>query len=184
MLHFSYSNVDDYRVLDDPSCIRSTPLFVGAAGGDLRLQPDSPGVDTGTSVGAPADDIDGILRPQGAGFDMGAYELAATIITLSSFGATPANNETTVLWTTSSEIDNAGFNLYRAEGEGQYVRINHNLIPAEGAPAEGASYEFVDEDVQNRIQYSYLLEDVDINGVSTMHGPVNALPRLIYGIGK
>ena len=32
--------------------------------------------------------------------------------------------------------------------------------------------------------YCYKLEDIDLNGNSTMHGPANATPRLIYGIGK
>jgi hypothetical protein len=27
-------------------------------------------------------------------------------------------------------------------------------------------------------------EDIDLNGNSTMHGPVSAVPRQIYGIGR
>jgi len=49
------------------------PLFVNALD-DLRLQDDSPCIDSGTSEGAPATDIEGVARPQGGGFDMGAYE--------------------------------------------------------------------------------------------------------------
>jgi hypothetical protein len=30
----------------------------------------------------------------------------------------------------------------------------------------------------------YKLEDIDLNGTSTMHGPVSAKPSRIYGIGK
>jgi hypothetical protein len=41
---------------------------------------------------------------------------------------------------------------------------------------------FVDEDVENRRRYWYLLEDVDLDGVGTLHGPVSATPRLIYGL--
>ncbi|MBL7178005.1 MAG: C10 family peptidase [Desulfobacteraceae bacterium] len=50
------------------------PLFVG--GGDYRLAAGSPCIDTGTSSGAPNTDIDGNPRPQGSGYDMGAYEFA------------------------------------------------------------------------------------------------------------
>ena len=90
-----------------------------------------------------------------------------------------------MVWETKSEIDNAGFNIYRAESEdGEYVKINDNLILAAGSPTEGASYKFVDGDVNNRKTYYYKLEDIDLNGVSTMHGPVSATPRLIYGIIK
>jgi hypothetical protein len=105
-----------------------------------------------------------------------------TLIELSSFVTTPKSRKVTVEWTTESEIDNAGFNLYRAESEdGEYIQINEGLIPAEGSPTEGASYEFFDEGVKNRRTYYYKLEDIDLNGVSTMHGPVSATPRLIYG---
>lgn len=54
--------------------LSSDPLFVDAANGDLRLQAGSPCIDTGTADGAPSTDILGITRPQGAGYDMGAYE--------------------------------------------------------------------------------------------------------------
>lgn len=50
------------------------PLFVDAANGNLQLQAGSPCIDTGTAAGAPDADILGILRPQGGGYDMGAYE--------------------------------------------------------------------------------------------------------------
>ncbi len=102
-----------------------------------------------------------------------------TVIDLSGFEAVPGNRIVALIWSTASEIDNAGFNIYRAEG-GQYVRINEELIPAEGSATEGAVYEFVDEDVRNRKTYTYRLEDIDLNGVSTLHGPVSATPRLVY----
>lgn len=103
-----------------------------------------------------------------------------TLITLSSFDAIPDSRKVTLAWTTESEIDNAGFNVYRAEASGEYVQINADIVPAQGSATSGSTYEFVDEDVQNRITYSYKLEDIDINGAATLHGPVSATPRLIY----
>ncbi len=38
---------------------------------DYRLQPGSPAIDAGTSVGAPVVDIEGPPRPFGAGIDIG-----------------------------------------------------------------------------------------------------------------
>jgi hypothetical protein len=108
-----------------------------------------------------------------------------TLITLSAFNAIPKSNKVILQWSTESEIDNAGFNLYRSESEnGNYTKINSSLIPAKGSSTQGASYEFTDNNVQNRKTYYYKLEDIDLNGNSTMHGPVSATPRLIYGIGK
>ncbi|MEW6607183.1 MAG: choice-of-anchor Q domain-containing protein [bacterium] len=57
--------------------IDADPLFVGA--GDYHLTPDSPCIDTGTSTGAPPDDIDGDIRPQGPAYDMGSDEYVEEI---------------------------------------------------------------------------------------------------------
>ena len=108
-----------------------------------------------------------------------------TLINLSSFDATPKSKSINLYWTTESETDNAGFNLYRAATEdGNYIKINDSLIPAQGTSTQGASYEFIDNNVQNRKTYWYKLEDIDLNGISTMHGPVSATPRWFYWIGK
>ena len=54
--------------------IDADPKFVDAANEDYHLQQGSPCIDTGTPSGAPATDLEGNPRPQGAGYDMGAYE--------------------------------------------------------------------------------------------------------------
>ena len=101
-----------------------------------------------------------------------------TLIVLSSFSAAQQSKDVKITWSTASEINNAGFNIYRAEVEnGEYVKINPSLIPAEGSPTQGATYQFIDEDVQYRKTYFYKLEDIDLNGTSTMQGPVSAEPR-------
>jgi hypothetical protein len=50
-------------------------------GGDYHLQPGSPCIDAGTSIGTPTTDIEGFARPCSNGVDIGAYE----------FGQCPAN---------------------------------------------------------------------------------------------
>jgi hypothetical protein len=108
-----------------------------------------------------------------------------TLVSLIDFNAIPGNSTVNLVWSTASEIDNAGFNIYRAESEdGEYVKINDFMIPAQGSSTEGAFYEFVDKAVRNRKTYYYKLEDIDLNGNSTMHDPVSARPRLIFGIFK
>jgi hypothetical protein len=52
--------------------IDTAPLFVDTANGDYHLQVRSPCIDAGTSVGAPATDLEG--TPRDAAPDMGAYE--------------------------------------------------------------------------------------------------------------
>jgi hypothetical protein len=42
--------------------------------GNYRLQSTSPAVNKGIATSAPTTDIDGIARPRGGAFDIGAYE--------------------------------------------------------------------------------------------------------------
>lgn len=53
--------------------VNADPRFVNVAAGDYHLATGSPAIDAGKNVGV-ATDLDGIARPQGAGFDIGAYE--------------------------------------------------------------------------------------------------------------
>jgi hypothetical protein len=50
-------------------------LFVDPAHFDFHLRPDAiEAIDTGSTLLAPAVDLDGIARPQGGGVDVGCYE--------------------------------------------------------------------------------------------------------------
>lgn len=95
-----------------------------------------------------------------------------TAIELVSFAArASADGNVTLTWKTATEVDNAGFNLYRAGSKGgNYTKVNNTLIPAKGNATSGARYRFVDEPGEGTFYYQ--LEDVDYNGKSTMHGPV------------
>lgn len=97
-----------------------------------------------------------------------------TAVTLVSFTADIHDDGQVILnWKTATEIDNAGFNLYRAtDPRGPWTQINGSLIPAQGDMVTGANYRF--EDNPGSGTFYYRLEDVDFNGVSTFHGPVQA----------
>jgi hypothetical protein len=111
--------------------------------------------------------------------------ICETVIELSSMKAVLANGNVMIQWSTESEIDNAGFNIYRSKSEdGEYLKINDALMPAKGTPTKGASDEYTDYGLRNGRTYYYKLEDVDLNGVSTMHEVVKATPRWIYSFFK
>ena len=75
-----------------------------------------------------------------------------------------------ISWTTSREIDNLGFDILRSRFEdGTYTKITKELVPAD---SEG-KYLFTDQDIQVGIRYYYKLEDVNLNGVRTEHGPIS-----------
>jgi hypothetical protein len=99
-----------------------------------------------------------------------------TAITLSSFTAQAGKGSVTINWRTETEINNAGFNIYRAESiDGTIVKINGDvLIPAEGSGIQGASYQFIDTAMKNRFKtYLYILEDVEFDGDTELHGPIS-----------
>jgi hypothetical protein len=58
-------------VVADHNAFEEAELFET---GTLTLRDGSPAIDAGNQTGAPAVDITGIARPQGAGIDIGAYE--------------------------------------------------------------------------------------------------------------
>jgi hypothetical protein len=111
------------------------------------------------------------------------YSGEATAINLSSFTATLSKRSIILEWVTESEIDNAGFNVYRADSaNGEYVKINSSLIPAKGTSTSGASYQYVDENIRMRRTYYYKLEDIDIHGASSLHVPVSATARIFQNL--
>jgi hypothetical protein len=135
---------------------------------------------TWTNVGAVTLEIDGRATPDlDITIDLVAVGPAPTAVDLVSFTATPARSTIRVEWETATEIDNLGFNLYRAESAGgPWTQLNESLIPTQmpGSPA-GAVYTFEDSNVQMGVTYFYRLEDVDVHGQSTFHGPVDATLR-------
>lgn len=50
------------------------PKFANVGALDFHLQPGSPSIDSGTTLGSVTDDYDGTKRPQGAGYDLGGFE--------------------------------------------------------------------------------------------------------------
>jgi len=115
------------------------------------------------------------------GWAPGEYTGDPTSVELVSFEASAIKNAVNLEWLTASELDNAGFNLYRADAaEGDYMKINSAMIPAEGDAFHGADYLYVDRDVSRGETYYYKLEDVSIHGTSSFNGPVDAtVPELV-----
>lgn len=78
-----------------------------------------------------------------------------------------------VEWSTETEVDTVGFNLYRATApEGPFVQINDELIPSAADPLVGGRYVYTDSEVIAGQVYYYELEDIDASGVRTRHGPI------------
>ncbi len=108
---------------------------------------------------------------------------APTKITLQSFSAhTGADkngaNRVVLTWKTGGEAHNLGFNVYR-DLNGNRVRMNPSVIAGSALLMNGAlpkhagrSYAWIDPSA-GVTGASYWLEDIDVNGARTMHGPVS-----------
>ena len=71
----------------------------------------------------------------------------------------------TVTWETASEVNTAGFLLYRGEtGDGPFELIVDTPIAARGDPLVGPSYEYHDRQVSWGGRYFYQLEEVERSG--------------------
>ncbi len=56
----------------------SSPFFANPSEADFHLRENSPAIDSGSSIDAPSDDFDENSRPQGTGYDLGAFEFMGT----------------------------------------------------------------------------------------------------------
>jgi uncharacterized repeat protein (TIGR01451 family) len=110
------------------------------------------------------------------------WPIGPTAVRLVSFTAAAVDGRVIVVWETASEIDNLGFNLYRSDVlPGSRVQLNSSLIPSRvPGSSMGATYSWEDGDVEIGEEYFYWLEDIDIYGIRTLHGPAEV--RVLYNI--
>jgi hypothetical protein len=74
-------NVADPDVTGGCGTVNATPLFVNAALLDFHLQAASPAVNAGVTLSSVPTDKDGVARPQGLAYDIGAYERTGADVT-------------------------------------------------------------------------------------------------------
>jgi len=76
-------------------------------------------------------------------------------------------------WETASELNTAGFNVYRGETKEKIeTRLNSQLLPPATDPLRGKIYKFVDPDAKPGNTYYYLVEEVDLSGSKQNFGPL------------
>jgi len=100
---------------------------------------------------------------------------SSTAVDLAAFHAyVQADGSTSLEWNTHEESRNLGFNLYREDASGRH-RVNPSLVAGSGLLLRGSkpqhaakAYRWIDP--QGGAS-SYWIEDLDVNGSRTMHGP-------------
>jgi hypothetical protein len=174
--------------------VSQTFSFVNAGSNDYLLAAGDTGaqgngenlvVDTYLPVN---DDIIGNYRPGGNGsqstgnWDIGANQrVSATVVNLISFTATEYKEGVYLRWQTGYEADNLGFHVYREGSDRQLYLLTPEMIAGSALLAgsktvmtAGRHYEWWDTSVTGGAQASeqkYWIEDVDLSGKRTMHGP-------------
>ncbi len=81
-------------------------------------------------------------------------------VELSSFASTVSGNAVTLNWSTSSELNNSGFDIERSTGN-QWTKIG--FVLGNGTTSSNSDYSFTDRNL-NSGNYNYRLKQTDFNG--------------------
>ncbi|MGD9900325.1 MAG: FlgD immunoglobulin-like domain containing protein [Calditrichaceae bacterium] len=107
---------------------------------------------------------------------------ASLPVELTSFKASHVSDGIQIEWVTESELENTGYNIYRAAGsdtlqpgESEFIKINQKLIPGAGNSSSKNVYTFLDSKIMENTNYWYMLEDISYSGARTSHKPVYIL---------
>ncbi|MBI5652675.1 MAG: hypothetical protein HZC40_19855 [Chloroflexi bacterium] len=109
----------------------------------------------------------------------------ALVVLLFLSACAPAPARIIVEWTTATEINTAGFNLYRGtRAEGPFDKVNAQLIAASPDAITGGKYRYEDTTVIAGQTYYYELEDVEFGGKTERHGPIIITAPGVFGIAE
>jgi len=103
-------------------------------------------------------------------------------IELSSFYASPGDQQATLYWSTQSEINNLGFYLLRSTDGVNFERVNQGLVEGQGTSDARHDYSYVDKGLTNGVTYTYKVIDVDMAGIQRAHGPIQVTPQASTGV--
>ena len=105
-------------------------------------------------------------------------------VTLSRFRAEHTDAGVVLKWTTESEVDNAGFYIYRSQTrDGTFKVVNPTLIQGAGTTSERNTYTWKDTTAKPNTVYYYQIEDISHAGVRKQLATVR-LRGLVSASGK
>ncbi|MCG9134120.1 hypothetical protein J5I95_20865 [Candidatus Poribacteria bacterium] len=105
-------------------------------------------------------------------------------VTLSHFRAELTYTGVTLKWITESEVDNAGFYIYRSQTkDGQFKVLNPTIIQGAGTTSERNTYTWTDTTAKPNVAYYYRIEDISHAGVQEQLATVR-MRGLVSASGK
>ncbi|MBI4617489.1 MAG: hypothetical protein HY720_28010 [Planctomycetes bacterium] len=181
--YFIVDDADDLDGLGDNLRLRKLRTENSGSLADLRNFEKRASGDTITfingagAVYGEALDMDGGDGGRDTGLDDIGFGSSPTAVTLLDLAASPREGAALVEWRTGQEVDNLGFNVYRSRfPDRDWIQVNSGLILGLGDSQVGGRYAFLDKTAANGIRWYYLVEDIDVRGTRTLHGPVSAIP--------
>ena len=99
-------------------------------------------------------------------------------VELTSFNATLVEDKIQLEWKTFSEINNAGFEIWRSVDNNENFQLlssfqNNPKLVGAGNSSTTHKYDYLDQDVQSGHTYCYQLWDVSFSGERENHTPVS-----------
>ena len=91
----------------------------------------------------------------------------------------------TAHWTTASEEENFGYDVYRGNAEkGPFVKLTKQPILGNGTTEETHKYQFVDDTIDPCKDYWYYVESIATDGTREKFTPVFRAPAKRHAAGK
>jgi hypothetical protein len=100
---------------------------------------------------------------------------ALASVTLTSFTAIPGQGQVLVVWETATEVDNAGFTVFRSTHQNSGFEAISDFIPAMGGGSSSREYSFSDTRVTNGTVYFYELIAISNRNESQTFPPVGPI---------
>lgn len=98
---------------------------------------------------------------------------SAANVVLTAFTAEASPTGVQLRWRSGSEFRHMGYQVVRqVEGESTQQAMIDHLIGGPGNQVATRDYEWVDKAVQPGVTYAYWLEDVELGGMTSRHGPI------------
>lgn len=121
----AYSGQDQHSLV---STNAASQLFRDITNWDLHLKLGSIAIDAGTSTNAPSVDYDGLSRPQGKGYDIGAYEFSLLPSYTVEYGGVTyqvliSSNSSITNFAFTSSAKKTSFNVTGTSGTNGYCNV-------------------------------------------------------------
>ena len=164
-IHIDNSTVTE-SYLSSNNVLGVDPLFVDATNYDFSVLPESPAINAGTNQVISFIDINYQNRPQDE-VDIGAFEYSDDPnlpVELTTFDAFVSGSNLRLLWTTRSELNNAGFAIEWATPDHDFEQIQ--FVEGHGTTNTAQFYEINLPNIQPG-NYFFRLKQVDFDGSYT-----------------